>query len=290
MPSFSRHLAAHVVFLAAAFLGVAACGRSGPEKSDPEIFTWSGALKAPASVNLRNINGTIDVKPSADDSVRVSAAARWHRGNPKTDLKFDVVNAEGSITICVLWTKGTCSSSEYTTQQNFLSKFLKQRGTDARVTLTVFVPARVKVDVLTMNGDLHVAATAPVKAHTLNGAIQVATAVGPVEAESMNGSVDVRMTTLGEDGPVRAITINGSVSAYLPEQLNAAVSLAAVNGRVGSDFPISMEGVSNASRHLDGMVGAGGREVKVSTVNGSAWLHRLSADGTPIEGPASTKP
>jgi hypothetical protein len=299
MPSTKRHRAgavetariAGVSLLAIATLSAATCNHNGPEQYDAEIFAWRGEVKAPALVNVRSVNGAIDVKPSTDDSLRVTAAARWHRGNPKTDLKFDVVTEGSNVTVCVLWSRDPCADAQHSTRTSFWDHMRRSRSTDANVTLTVYLPARVKLDARTLNGDVNVASTAPVKAKTINGAIRVATAVGPVEAETMNGSIDVRMTTLGEDGPVRAVTVNGSASAYLPETLDAMVSLSAINGRIGTDYAIAMAaGVSTATKRLAGAVGAGGREVKVSTVNGSAWLHRLHADGTIAEAVTTAKP
>ena len=150
--------------------------------------------------------------------------------------------------------------------------------TDASVAFTVYVPAGVKVDVFTANGSIGVAATAPVRAQTLNGTIKVATSVGPVDGETVNGDVDVRMTTLGAAGPVRAHSVNGSVAAYLPEKFDGTVELAAVLGAATSDFP----GLSKAEgeKKLTGVVGAGGRQIDLGTVTGSASLHKLKADGT----------
>ncbi|HVT39265.1 MAG TPA: DUF4097 family beta strand repeat-containing protein [Gemmatimonadaceae bacterium] len=276
--------------LAIATLSAATCNHSGPEQYDPQIFAWTGELRSPALVNVRSINGAIDLKPSTDDTLRVTASARWHRGNPKTDLKFDIATEGSNVTICVLWNRRPCSAAQGGTRSSFWTHLGQTRSTDANVTLTVYVPARVKVDARTINGDVNVAATAPVKAKTLNGTIRVATAIGPVDAETMNGSIDIRMTTLGEDGPVRAITVNGSASAYLPESLDAMVSLSSINGRIGSDYSVSVQGVSTPAKRLAGPVGAGGREVKVSTVNGSAWLHRLHADGTIAEAAATARP
>lgn len=285
MLSTTRHrppgvTAAHVIgfgLLALATISAGACGHTGPEQSDPQIFIWQGELKAPNTLNLREVNGTINVAPSTDDSVRLTAAAIWHRGNPKTDLQFKVERIGGDVTVCVIWGKGSCSSGNSGKRVTFLNW---PRGTDATVTLTVSVPERVKLNLVTVNGNITVASTAPVVARTVNGNIKVATAVGPVNAETLNGSVDARMTTLGEDGPVRAITMNGSASAYLPEKFDATVDIASMNGRVGSDFAITTDAGSTVKKNLKGAIGAGGREVKVATMNGSAWLRKLNADGT----------
>lgn len=256
------------------------CYNNRREQSDAQLFTWTGELKAPGWVRLRNLNGAVEVKQSADDSVRVTAGATWHRGNPGKDLEFRVVPDAGGLTVCVLWNRGSCPSSENSSRPDFLRNFLRRRGTDANVTLTVYVPARVRVDARTSNGDVRVEATAPVTARTINGSIRVATAVGPVTAETINGSVDVRMTTLGEEGPVRAVTVNGTASAYLPESFDATVSLSAVNGGVATDFPLSADSVGTSPRHLRGTIGAGGRAVEVRSVNGAVSLRKLKADGT----------
>lgn len=272
--------------LAFATLVAAGCSFGGPTHTDPQLFTWNGALAAPGSLHLRSMNGAIDVQPSADDNVHVTASARWHRGNPKTDVRFNVVSAGGDVTICLLWTRGACTANRPGTANHkwSFSKFFR-RGTDAEITLTVSVPTRVKVDASTLNGSVHVTSTAPVYARTMNGSILVATAIGPVDAQTMNGNVDIRMTTLGDDGPVRASSVNGSVNAYMPEKFDAVLALSAVNGSIGSDFAVTTVG-EKASKHLNGTIGAGGRDVKVSTINGSAWLHKLNADGTVAQAPS----
>jgi len=268
----------------------AGCGSMRHERTDPKIWTWSGELKAPATLHLRNLNGEITVRPSPDSTVRVTASARWRRGNPKSDLKFNVVNAGSDVTVCVLWTSGVCTATEYSMNTDLWQKFFKARGTDATVGLTIFVPAGVRVDASTVNGSVNILATAPVKARTVNGSIKVGTAVGPVDAESLNGGVDIRMTTLDGPGAVRAATINGSASAFLPEKFDATVDIAATNGRAGSEFTIPGASVDGGAKTLAGTVGTGGREVHITTINGSAWLRRLNADGSVGAGAGAVAP
>src|ERR1019366_8144905 len=224
--------------LALAALSSGACFNvsSGAEQVDPAAFSWNAPVSAPATVFVRNMNGTVEVQPATGGNVSVTAAVRWRRGDPKRDLKFETVQGPDGPTICALWGGGTCSASGYHSSGSGLSSKLFGRSTDANVTFTVFVPAGVKVDAFTVNGSIGVAATAPVKARSVNGTIKVATSVGPVDAETVNGSVDVRMTTLGGDGPVRARSVNGSASAYLPEKFDGAVELSTVLGGLTCDF------------------------------------------------------
>lgn len=252
-------------------------GSSGPDQVDPAAFKWNAPVSAPMTVYIRDANGSVEVKPATGGNVEVTASMKWHRGDPKKDVKFETNSSAKGVTICALWGEGgSCEGSNYTVKGN---KMFGKSRTDASVDFTVLVPTGVKVDIFTANGSIGVAATAPVKAQTLNGTVKVATSVGPVEAETVNGDVDVRMTTLGEDGPVKAHSVNGSVAAYLPEKFDGTVDMGAVLGSATSDFP----GLTKAEgeKKLTGVIGAGGRKIDLGTVTGSAALHKLKADGTP---------
>jgi hypothetical protein len=251
---------------------------SGPEKVDASAWTWNAPMSAPNTLYIRNANGPVEVQPSTDGNVRVTAAVRWKRGDPKRDLHFDAVNSGNNKVVCAIWGRGSCGVSDYhSTSFSAKDRFLGH-GTDASVTLTVYVPTGVRVDALTSNGSVGIAATAPVTVRTMNGTIKVATSVGPVDAETVNGDVDVRMTTLGADGPVRAHSVNGSVSAYLPEKFDGSVKMETVLGELVSDFGGTKS--KDDSKNLSATIGAGGRSVDLGTVTGSAALHKLNANGT----------
>ena len=275
--SYSCSLAARrtIGAVLAAALMCTACTFGGSEKSDPALFTWTGPLAAPGTVHLRNLNGEIVVQPSPDSNVHVTASATWHKGNPNRDMSFQVVTSGSDLTICAIWGHGTCSATAYHSSSTGFSK-LFGRSTDANVTLTVLVPSRVLVDATTMNGDVNVTASAPVHARTVNGDVKVGTAVGPVDAVTVNGSVDIRMTTLTGTGSVRAESVTGDANAWLPETLDAIVSLSTVTGDVSADYGVP----AVTGKKLSATIGAGGRNVTVKSVTGSARLGRLAADGS----------
>jgi hypothetical protein len=276
-PGAARITAFGLLAVCALPLGACDDGPSGPEQTDPAAFKWNAPVSAPMTVFIRDANGSVEVKPATGGNVEVTASVTWRRGDPKKDLKFETNNSAQGVTICALWGEGgSCEGSNYTVKGN---KMFGRSRTDASVTFTVYVPTGVKVDIFTANGSIGVAATAPVKAQTLNGTVKVATSVGPVDAETVNGDVDVRMTTLGADGPVRAHSVNGSVAAYLPEKFDGTVDMRAVLGQATSDFTgLTKE---DGEKKLTGVIGAGGRNIDLKTVTGSAALHKLKADGTP---------
>ena len=65
--------------------------------------------------------------------------------------------------------------------------------------------------------------------------------------------------------------MNGSIELRMPSELNADVRFSTVNGRLESDFPLTMSG-KFGGKHVEGRVGNGGRELVVDTVNGSLRL------------------
>ena len=258
----------------------ASCHPDGPEQV-AEAFAWSGELAAPATLNIRNTNGAITVEPSADNAVRVTAEVRWRKGDWKRDVTFQAVPVGSDVTVCAMWDRGTCSAAGYASGKKRRGMRFSWNRSDASIAFKVQVPAGVKVDGRTYNGPITVRAAAPVKAHTLNGDVIVGTSVGPVDAETLNGDVDIRMTTLGvEMGPVRAVTKNGTATAYVPEILDGRIKASTLTGELGTDFGGPAAGTRGPGREFVTTFGLGDREYLVQTLNGSAWLRLINADGT----------
>ena len=138
----------------------------------------------------------------------------------------------------------------------------------------------MRVDAWTVLGNVTVRGSAPVTARTVDGDVKVGTAVGPVVGETVNGSVDVRMTTIGDTGEVRAETTNGSATAYVPEIADGAVDVGTLNGRIGSDFGSATATGGVVGHEYQWSVGSGARNYKVKSLNGSAWLRLINADGS----------
>ena len=61
----------------------------------------------------------------------------------------------------------------------------------------------------------------------------------------------------------------------LRASVNADVDMRTVNGRISSDFPLTVEG-SFSPRRLHATLGKGGPTLRLSTVNGSIRLRKLS--------------
>jgi hypothetical protein len=63
----------------------------------------------------------------------------------------------------------------------------------------------------------------------------------------------------------------------MPVDTNAEVHFSSVNGNLDSDFPLNVRGMAFGPKNLHGTIGNGGRELDVSTVNGSLRIRKGKA-------------
>lgn len=263
-----------VLSLLAAPVLLAGCDgeASGPMQVRENAFTWSGPGAAGRTLTIRDFSGSIEVRPSADDTVRVTARLEWRGGDPDRDVSFSGGSTPGGVLICAVWGDGRCTASDYT------ANIKSRRGANRKVHFVAEVPAGMKLVLSNIDGSLTAAATAPVVAKTMNGDVRVVTAVGPVQGETLNGSVDIRMSSLVGTDSVIAKTLNGQVFIYLPSVEDATIDLDIGNGRVMSEFPEEAP-IEWARKDVRATVGTGARVIRGSVLNGELALRKLDAQG-----------
>ena len=93
------------------------------------------------------------------------------------------------------------------------------------------------------------------------------------EASTVNGSIRGTMGAAGWQEGLTFHTVNGSITLELPPDFSAALRASTVNGEISTDFPLSATG-RISRRQVTGTIGAGGRRIDLSTVNGSVRLRR----------------
>lgn len=251
----------------AASAGAQAHGQSG------DRFQWSGSVPRGQWVRVKNLNGRIVVRPGSGNRVEVVGVKSYRRGDPN-EVRIEARPTEGGgILVCAFWhEEATCDEDSYSSNDS------RRRGTrrdnDVSVEFTVTLPAGVNVGVSSVNGEVDVqGATGEVRANTVNGEVRAVSNGGPVNASTVNGSVFARMRALPGDGDLRFTTVNGSIEVELPAQLDADVEMRTVNGGFRTDFPMTLSG-RVSPRHLRATIGKGGRELRLTTVNGSIELRK----------------
>src|SRR3982074_1911820 len=97
MMNKTRLFAALAVSLAASVLGA-----QQEYGHDSNIWKWDGRVDAGHWMNGFNVNGTVDFAPSPDNMVHLVAEKRSN-GRDMDDIHYEVVQADGNVTICAIW-------------------------------------------------------------------------------------------------------------------------------------------------------------------------------------------
>jgi hypothetical protein len=257
-------------------LTVAAAAPAAAQSTDRNAFSWEGRIPQNRWIIVRNLNGDVRVERGSGDRVEVSATKRWRRGDPRdVTIEINPTRAnDGSMVVCALWNeRATCDERGYDSDGR------NDRGrnddrNDVSVEFVVRVPAGVRVNVNTVNGEVAVSgATEEVVANSVNGDARVETSGGPARVRTVNGSIVARMRTLGGARDLDFSSVNGSVSVEVPSSFGGEVEMSTVNGSLNTEFPATMSG-RISPRRLRLTIGDGSRRMKLSTVNGSIDLRR----------------
>lgn len=259
--------------IAAALLLVATTLSAQERQTDRNGFRWTGAVPQGAWVRVQNISGDVRVERATGSEVEVVGTKSWRRGNP-ADVRIEVKRYgpnDANVLVCAIWHENaTCDENGYQSR----GRNRGGRDNDVSVAFTVRLPAGVKINAGSVNGEVRVeGATSEVRAGTVNGGVEAWSSGGPVTASTVNGEVRVRMGRLTGTEDLKYATVNGNVIVEFAEDIDADIELTTVNGRLQSDFPLALQGRIDP-RHLRATIGKGGRKIRLTTVNGNVELRK----------------
>jgi hypothetical protein len=243
---------------------------SGSTAAAQSDFQWHGQVQSGQAIEIRGINGDIRASASGSGEVEVSATRTARRSNA-TDVRIEVVPHAGGVTICAVYPDvpgrepNTCTPGGGGRSNT--------RDNDTVVHFDVRVPYGVRFVGRTVNGEIAAESLqGDAEAHTVNGSVRLST-TGAAIANTVNGSVNVSMGRADWASGASFKTVNGGITLTMPSVFDAELRAETLNGSITSDFPISVTG-EMSRRRLNGRIGNGGRELNLSTVNGSIKLLR----------------
>lgn len=239
---------------------------AGWAQDEGREFHWSGKLAPDKVVEIKNVNGDIEAEASNSDEIQVSAV----KSGPDADqVKIQVVPSSEGVTICTIYpggSTGPCESGK--------GWHTNIHGDRAKVHFTVRMPKNLRFTGTSVNGNVRAENMGRfVRADTVNGSVEISTAAW-AQADTVNGSIRARMGRADWDGTLKLDSVNGSVELEMPDDLNADVRFSSVNGRMKSDFPLTITGNIGAGHSARGTIGSGGRELVIDTVNGNVELKK----------------
>jgi hypothetical protein len=230
-----------------------------------EDFSWSGRLSAGESIEIKGINGSITAVPASGNEIVVTAESRGRRSDPSS-VSIEMVEHADGLTFCAVYPTPEDSRDNYCGAGS--EGRMSANNNDVSVHFEIQVPADIDFIGRTVNGDVEAMDLgSDVHAITVNGSIEISTA-GFAEAETVNGSIEAMMGAADLREGVSFSTVNGSIVLDLDDDVNAELDASWLNGDFESDLPFAMSG-RVSRRSAKGVLGDGGPELELSTVNGS---------------------
>ncbi len=242
-----------------------ACAAPAAAQSD---FEWRGQMAPGQGIEIKGINGNVRAVAARGNEVEVTATRTARRSNP-ADVRFEVVPHAGGVTICAVYPAAPGQPpNECKPGSGGRSS---SRDNDTAVNFTVRVPAGVGFIGRTVNGAVDgEALQGNAEAHTVNGSIRLVT-TGLANATTVNGSINATVGRADWPDGADFKTVNGEITLKLPPVVNAELRATTVSGSIKSELPIAVTGQIEG-RRLQGTLGSGGRQLVLTTVNGSITL------------------
>jgi hypothetical protein len=244
---------------------------AAPLAAQQPDFRWEKALAAGATVSLHNLNGDVTVTPSTTGKVEIVGVKRGSR-RAFDDVTLEVVETSRGITVCPVFRNADMECNENGLRMH--GRGDRDRDyEDVSIDIEVKLPKGLMVSANSVSGDVSVVgAEGAVRAGSVSGNVRMERLrVSSVRASSVSGDVDVVVDALTGDGPLRFTSVSGNVTAELPKNVDADVTMRSVSGSLDSDFALTLNG--RMSRHsLEARIGKGGRELEVHTVSGNVRL------------------
>ncbi len=251
----------------AALAGIVGLACAAPAAAQND-FEWRGQMAAGQGIEIKGINGSIRAVAARGNEVEVTATRTARRSNP-ADVRFEVVPHAGGVTVCAVYPAAPGQPpNECKPGSGGRSS---SRDNDTNVNFTVRVPAGVGFIGRTVNGAVDgEALQGNTEAHTVNGSIRLVT-TGLANATTVNGSINATVGRADWPDGADFKTVNGEITLKLPAVVNAELRATTMNGSIKSELPIAVTGQTEG-RRLQGTLGSGGRQLALSTVNGSITL------------------
>jgi len=224
-----------------------------------EEFHKSYPLAAAGRVSLHNVNGSVRIAAWDKNEVQVDAVKRARSQEAMKEAEI-VVDARADLI-------------------EIRTRYPEHSHRDhdsASVDYTLTVPRGARLDeIRTVNGSVEIeGAAGEVRAGSVNGAVRGLRLLGEVGLSTVNGRVEAEFERL-EGKRISLKSVNGTVVVRLPQGAGLHLNAATVHGEIDSDFDLTVRRIRfGPGRDVDTVVGGGGADVTLRTVNGSIRLQR----------------
>lgn len=250
------------------------------------------SVSSPARLAIRNISGSVEIRPGEEGVIQVTAVKRPHSGDEKrTEIEISQ-EADGTVKAATRYPDGgwTWMFGSHPCDVDYVIKAphlcsIRVNG----VSNTVFAEGfDGEVNVNTVSGEITLKTIkGAIRIHTVSGDADGEHLSGTLEADTVSGDVLVKESTLGSikgktvsgdmrittplaDGPYEFKSVSGDVRMRVPPETHCTGELHSLSGDLVSAFPTS--GYSSSHRSQSVQVQGGGVKISLNSVSGDLSL------------------
>ena len=242
-------------------------------------FRWEKTLAANAVVKAHNLTG--DVIVTQVNTGKVEVIGRKHGDKRDFDrITLVVVETRDGIVVCPDYKDLDMECNEdgfHVHNDNWGRRGRRDRDyDDLSIDIEIKIPKGTEVSAGSVSGNVSVVgAEGDVHASSVSGDVRMERLrATSVRATSVSGNVDVTVESLSGTGDLKFTSVSGNVTAELPKDIDADVTMHTVSGSFDSDFPLTLSGRMNRGR-IEARIGKGGRDLSVTTVSGNVRLRAI---------------
>ncbi len=234
-------------------------------------YRFSKSLGDGARLEIENITGTIQVSRASGRTAEVTVTKVVKKGDGSL-VKAIMEERDGGIRVCTVYLRRDTNRTSCNGDNND-GDWHGKNTIEVEMNYSVKVPAGARLSVDNVNGNVTVSGgEADTKIDMVNGNLDYE-GTGASSLETVNGTITARFSRVGWEGTMNITTVNGAVELTFPASLSADVSGETVSGSIQSDFPVRIE-KGWGPKSFNGRIGAGGRRIKIETVNGGIAIRK----------------
>lgn len=228
-------------------------------------------LAAEGRIELDNVNGAVHISTWDRSEVKVDAVKSARTQERLNEARIEIRSDANSVSI----------RTEYPEHDRTFWND-DNHNNPAKVEYTLTVPRLARLDEIKLvNGRLDVQDVAgEVRASCVNGSIEARNLQGRAELTTVNGSLEAEVAQM-PSSDLTFKSVNGAVRVTLPSDARANVRASTISGGIHNDFGLAVSRHQFVGQSLNGELGGGGAQVKLSTVNGGIEI-RHAGDNRPL--------
>jgi hypothetical protein len=225
-------------------------GRNKGDWSERDEFRQSYQLAPGATVEVRNINGPLEIETTNGNTVEVYVV---RSARTKADLEYRKVIVESTATSFRVYTQEPPDEV--------------RNDVHVRHHAILKLPRPSELTVRNINGNARIGEVdGPVHLGNINGELEVGHAASFAELSNVNGNMAITIERLGDRG-IQMRHVNGDINLRFLDGVNADLDMEMFNGTVNSSLSnMSVQKTNRSS--FRGQIGAGGTPISGSHING----------------------